>query len=119
MIDCPRRRVVSGATPPPEAKLPLHAFAAPLAKGNAIPSLAYGSRCCAIRSCRSGNPVTPDIFQTDLYLVREIGYHRSRKNGHSSDWRNVSEIKIAELFAGVGGFRLGLEGYEDPKHPEF
>jgi len=54
-----------------------------------------------------------------LDLVREIGYHRSRKNGHSSDWRNVSEIKIAELFAGVGGFRLGLEGFADPKHPEF
>lgn len=40
-------------------------------------------------------------------------------NGHSSDWRNVSEINIAELFAGVGGFRLGLEGYADPRHPEF
>lgn len=30
-----------------------------------------------------------------------------------------SEIKIAELFAGVGGFRLGLDGYADPEHPEF
>ncbi len=29
------------------------------------------------------------------------------------------EIKVAELFAGVGGFRLGLEGYSDPKKPEF
>ena len=29
------------------------------------------------------------------------------------------EIKVAELFAGVGGFRLGLEGYHDPAHPEF
>lgn len=28
-------------------------------------------------------------------------------------------IKVAELFAGVGGFRLGLEGYSDPSHPEF
>mgnify|MGYP004513512053 CR=1 FL=1 len=28
-------------------------------------------------------------------------------------------IKIAELFAGVGGFRLGLEGYNNPEHPEF
>ena len=28
-------------------------------------------------------------------------------------------IRIAELFAGVGGFRLGLEGYADPRHPEF
>lgn len=29
------------------------------------------------------------------------------------------EITVAELFAGVGGFRLGLEGYDDPAHPEF
>lgn len=28
-------------------------------------------------------------------------------------------IKVAELFAGVGGFRLGLEGYHDPRRPEF
>ena len=28
-------------------------------------------------------------------------------------------IKVAELFAGVGGFRLGLEGYSSPEHPEF
>lgn len=28
-------------------------------------------------------------------------------------------IRVAELFAGVGGFRLGLEGYHDPDHPEF
>lgn len=28
-------------------------------------------------------------------------------------------IRIAELFAGVGGFRLGLDGYDDPEHPEF
>ena len=33
MIDWPLRRVVLGATPPPEAKLPLHAFAAPFAQG--------------------------------------------------------------------------------------
>lgn len=31
----------------------------------------------------------------------------------------METIKIAELFAGVGGFRLGLEGYRNPKHPEF
>lgn len=29
------------------------------------------------------------------------------------------EIKVVELFAGVGGFRLGLNGYDDPEHPEF
>ena len=28
-------------------------------------------------------------------------------------------IKVAELFAGVGGFRLGLEGYSKPGKPEF
>lgn len=31
----------------------------------------------------------------------------------------MQEIRIAELFAGVGGFRLGLDGYHDPEHPEF
>lgn len=31
----------------------------------------------------------------------------------------TDQIKVAELFAGVGGFRLGLEGYSDPSHPEF
>lgn len=42
------------------------------------------------------------------------------KHVHSSDWRNVdTTIRIAELFAGVGGFRLGLEGYCDSSHPEF
>lgn len=28
-------------------------------------------------------------------------------------------VRVAELFAGVGGFRLGLEGYESEAHPEF
>ena len=28
-------------------------------------------------------------------------------------------IRVAELFAGVGGFRLGLEGFRDSAHPEF
>lgn len=31
----------------------------------------------------------------------------------------MSEIKVAELFAGVGGFRLGLEGYGNPLQPQF
>ena len=31
----------------------------------------------------------------------------------------MSEVRIAELFAGVGGFRLGLEGYADPRYPDF
>ena len=40
---------------------------------------------------------------------------------HSSDWRNVDEktIRVAELFAGVGGFRLALDGYHSAEHPEF
>ena len=29
------------------------------------------------------------------------------------------EIKVAELFAGVGEFRLGLDGYKSAEHPEF
>ena len=38
-----------------------------------------------------------------------------------SEWRNVSSqktIRVAELFAGVGGFRLGLEGYHNPDEPQ-
>lgn len=31
----------------------------------------------------------------------------------------MKTIKVAELFAGVGGFRLGLEGYHNPEHPKF
>lgn len=31
----------------------------------------------------------------------------------------MSEIKVAELFAGVGGFRLGLEGHGNPLQPQF
>ena len=31
----------------------------------------------------------------------------------------MKTIRVAELFAGVGGFRLGLDGYSDPSHPEF
>lgn len=30
-----------------------------------------------------------------------------------------NEVKVAELFAGVGGFRLGLDGYNNPDYPEF
>lgn len=29
------------------------------------------------------------------------------------------EIRVAELFAGVGGFRLGLDGYNSSERPEF
>ena len=31
----------------------------------------------------------------------------------------TGKIRVAELSAGVGGFRLGLDGYHDENHPEF
>lgn len=31
----------------------------------------------------------------------------------------MGDIRVAELFAGVGGFRLGLEGYADARRPDF
>ncbi len=31
----------------------------------------------------------------------------------------MQNIRVAELFAGVGGFRLGLDGFHDPALPEF
>ena len=31
----------------------------------------------------------------------------------------AEKIRVAELFAGVGGFRLALDGYHDDEHPEF
>lgn len=31
----------------------------------------------------------------------------------------MQDIKVAELFAGVGGFRLALDGYSNPSHTEF
>ena len=31
----------------------------------------------------------------------------------------MESITVAELFAGVGGFRLALEGYESEEHPQF
>ena len=30
----------------------------------------------------------------------------------------MDAIRVAELFAGVGGFRLGLEGHDDPERPD-
>ncbi|MBQ9020746.1 MAG: DNA (cytosine-5-)-methyltransferase, partial [Eggerthellaceae bacterium] len=31
----------------------------------------------------------------------------------------MKTIRVAELFAGVGGFRLGLDGYSNPDYPDF
>ena len=38
---------------------------------------------------------------------------------HDRSIVDETTIRVAELFAGVGGFRLGLEGYESAEHPEF
>lgn len=46
---------------------------------------------------------------TDEALEERL--ERSRMSGNT--------IRVAELFAGVGGFRLGLEGYDNKRHPEF
>ena len=32
---------------------------------------------------------------------------------------DTKTIRVAELFAGVGGFRLALDGYHDPRRPEW
>lgn len=50
-------------------------------------------------ACCSGDPTADTNFASDLYPVREIGYHRSRKNGHSSDWRNIGTAEDANLLA--------------------
>ena len=44
MVDWPRGQIVLGATPPPEAKMPLHAYAAPsLRVDRNISSLGVGA----------------------------------------------------------------------------
>ena len=57
----------------------------------------------------------------DLDLSDLIGYNNSHKvtGTAAKEKRAMETIEVAELFAGVGGFRLGLEGYHDPEHPEF
>lgn len=60
------------------------------------------------------------IHLRDLIFLPSIGYD-DLASGTESEWRNVSSqktIKVAELFAGVGGFRLGLEGYHCADRPE-
>lgn len=63
---------------------------------------------CLVQSFNSTYEI---VFQKKFWHDRVV---LEVKQGHSSDWRNVSNtITVAELFAGVGGFRLGLEGYFD------
>lgn len=54
-------------------------------------------------------------------VERELTEATARAVRERIDRSNVAGqvIRIAELFAGVGGFRLGLEGYDDPRYPEF
>ena len=54
-------------------------------------------------------------------LIDLLGSATIARNANRADWGNVKNgrIAVAELFAGVGGFRLALDGYRDPEHPEF
>ena len=96
------------------------------------------NRCCHVRPHgRNKNDVLPTpygSFETKKCFwlnARYIGQEIDRvKRADSSSVKKrcahslgddvaKNTIKVAELFAGVGGFRLGLEGYHDPKRPEF
>lgn len=56
-----------------------------------------------------------DRVKRDLRSPTEEALEEKLDQGRMSG--NV--IRVAELFAGVGGFRLGLEGYCNEEHPEF
>lgn len=75
-VDWPlRRRVLLGDTPP-RKEFPLRAYAAPLAKGNAIPPLAYEQEGYSDRLYRSGNAVaayTPT--RLSAYLATELHHY--------------------------------------------
>ncbi|WP_239464444.1 Sau3AI family type II restriction endonuclease [Collinsella tanakaei] len=97
------------------------------------------NRCCHVRPhARDKNDVLPTpygSFETKKcfwinarYIGEEIDRVRREQTEATVcavrdkvDRRSVSGhvIRIAELFAGVGGFRLGLEGYDNAEHPEF
>lgn len=97
------------------------------------------NRCCHVRPHgRNKKDVLPTpygSFETKKcfwinasYIGKEIDRVRREQSEATVlavrervDRRRVSGqiIRVAELFAGVGGFRLGLEGYDNPDHPEF
>lgn len=97
------------------------------------------NRCCHVRPHgRNKEDVLPTpygSFETKKcfwinarYIGEEIDRVRREQNELTAlavrnriDRSSVSGrvIRVAELFAGVGGFRLGLEGYSDSCHPEF
>ncbi len=68
-----------------------------------------------------GSKKATSVPLLDLDQSRRIEYNGARKNigTAAKEKRAMDTIKVAELFAGVGGFRLGLEGYDSPDHPEF
>lgn len=85
-------------------------------KDDALPT-PYGSfetkKCFWLNARYIGSEI--DRVKQDLRTptdeALEERLERSRMSG--------SVIRVAELFAGVGGFRLGLEGYSNEEHPEF
>lgn len=98
------------------------------------------NRCCHVRPhARNKADTLPTPFGAPemkkcfwinaAYIGSEIDRvereenERARMQGahNKNDGDSVADqtIRVAELFAGVGGFRLGLEGYHDAAFPEF
>ena len=97
------------------------------------------NRCCHVRPhARNkadtlptpyGSRETKKCFWLNAsYIASEIDRVRRAKHTPTADiaWElqdrsDVEQrtIRVAELFAGVGGFRLGLEGYQSKSRPEF
>ena len=75
-VDCPLRWRVNLGDTPPRKEFPLHAYAAPLAKGNAIPPLAYEQEGYSDRLYRSGNAVTAYTpTRLSAYLATELHHY--------------------------------------------
>ena len=96
------------------------------------------NRCCHVRPhgrnkadtlpTPYGTRETKKCFWINArYIGEEIDKVKRNNEGRPVERAARSErsivdettIRVAELFAGVGGFRLGLEGYESAEHPEF
>lgn len=57
--------------------------------------------------------------EIDKVMRNNAGQRAHAALGNERSIVDETTIRVAELFAGVGGFRLGLEGYDAPEHPEF
>ncbi|WP_273383015.1 Sau3AI family type II restriction endonuclease [Enorma phocaeensis] len=96
------------------------------------------NRCCHVRPhgrnkadtlpTPYGSEATKKCFWINARYIGEEIDRVKRADSRSATSRRAhglgdevakNTIRVAELFAGVGGFRLGLEGYQDPDHPEF